>query len=77
MPKIRIKQMGKQYACQGFFPMANVKLRPGEVMEVDDDLAEKCVNTGLVEVVWEKQPQEAPRRGRPPKERAEDDQGIQ
>lgn len=74
MPKIRIKQMGKQLSCNGFFPMANVKLHPGETMEVDDDLAEKCVATGLVEVVWEKS-QEAPRRGRPPKERP-DDEGI-
>ena len=74
MPKIRIKEMGGRFACNGFFPYANVKLNPRETMEVDDDLAEKCVNTGLVEVVWEKQ-QDAPRRGRPPKER-QDDEGI-
>lgn len=64
MAKIRIRQMGKQVACGGFFPYPNVRLIPGQTMEIDDDeLVERCVATGLVEVVWE-----APKRGRPRKD---------
>jgi hypothetical protein len=64
MAKIRIRQMGRQYACNGFFPYENVKLVPGATMEIeDDDLVQRCVDTGLVEVVWE-----APKRGRPRKD---------
>ncbi len=61
--------MGKQLACNGFFPYDGVKLMPGQTMEIDDDEhVERCVNTGLVEVVWE-----APKRGRPRKD--EEDSG--
>lgn len=64
MAKIKIRQMGKQFACGGFFPYAGKRLVPGETMEIDDDeLVERCVATGLVEVVWE-----APKRGRPKKD---------
>jgi hypothetical protein len=48
--KIRIKQFRGVPVVNGFFPLAGVRMKPEDVFECDDELAEKCLETDMVEI---------------------------